>query len=1317
MTDRSKSKQELIQELVSLRKRIAELEQSELEHKRAEKTLHEAERQQRLIYEYLSDVIFTLDCDLRVTSVSTSVERHLGYRTEELVGRQFNDINVLAPESLEVALKNALQALAGGTAPATEYVFIRKDGTRIIGEVSVSPCVEDGKIVGLISVARDITERKRVEEALSEKSQFIASLMRAMPVAVFYKDKEGRYLGCNDTFTDIMGVTSEQIKGKTVHELWPSELAEKYHHMDLELIRNRRHQVYEFQVKAKDGQMHPVIYAKDVYLDKDGEVAGLVGAFLDITEHKRVESIMQARLRLLEFAISHSMDEFLTATLDEIEALTGSAIGFYHFLESDQKTLSLQNWSTNTLKNMCTAEGKSSHYDIAKAGVWVDCVYERRPVIHNDYASLPHRKGMPDGHAPVVREVVVPIFRGNLIKAIIGVGNKSTNYDESDIGIVSQLGDLSWDITERKRMEEELSRVNRALQMLSNTNQVLMHITDEATLLNEVCQIAVDVGGYRLAWVGFAEHDEAKTLRPVAHAGFDSGYIESAKITWADNERGRGPGGTAIRTGQPCIVRKIPEDPSFAPWREEATRRGYKSIIALPLTIEGQTFGAMGIYSVEADVFNVKEVEILIELATDLAFGITVLHTRAKRDLAEEALRYSEKEKTILNQIANVFLTIPDEEMYGEVLNVVLRVMNSNFGIFGYIGGNGGLVIPSLTRDIWRECQIPGKSIVFPSDSWGESLWGRAIREKRVFYSDGPFRTPEGHVHVDHFIAAPVVFGQKSIGLISVANKEGGYIHEDKILLERITGYISPILNARLQRDMQERKRGLAVEELRKSEEKYRGVVENIGIGIAVISPNMEILALNNQMKEWFPKIDVSKYPACYKAFNDPPGETVCSYCPTDKTIEDGRVHESITEKPAGNETRNYRVVSSPLRDNDGKINAAIVMIEDITERIRIERELLKADKLESVGILAGGIAHDFNNILTSISGNISMAKMQVEPSHKIFKLLSAAEKASVRAQGLTIQLLTFAKGGMPIKETASIKNLIKESFLFVLRGSKSECKFQISEDLWPVEADLGQISQVISNIAINANQAMPEGGIIRIEAENMMPEKMNGIPVKPGRYIHISIKDQGVGIDEKHLSKIFDPYFTTKQTGSGLGLAMAYSIINKHSGHISVDSLLGAGTTFHIYLPASDKGVRVKEEAVLLKGCGRILVMDDDKPLRKMAGEMLAMLGYESEFARDGYEAIDRYKKAMESEKPYDAVILDLTIPGGMGGKEAIKILLEIDPEVKAIVYSGYAEGEVMTNYLEYGFKGMIPKPFDAYALGKVLNDVLEYSKSIKET
>jgi PAS domain S-box-containing protein len=386
--------------------------------------------------------------------------------------------------------------------------------------------------------------------------------------------------------------------------------------------------------------------------------------------------------------------------------------------------------------------------------------------------------------------------------------------------------------------------------------------------------------------------------------------------------------------------------------------------------------------------------------------------------------------------------------------------------------------------------------------------------------------------------------------------------------------------------------------------------------------------------------------------------------------------------------------------------------LHDITERKRMEEDLLKAQKLESVGVFAGGIAHDFNNILTTILGNVSLAKMRVRPEDKIFDLLSEAEQASIRAATLTKQLLTFAKGGAPVKEIASIKDILKESSLFVLRGSKSKCEFSIAEDLWSAEVDIGQISQVINNIVINANQAMPEGGIIQVAAENLIIDIGHGLPLKPGRYIRISITDQGVGIAEKHFLKVFDPYFTTKQKGSGLGLATTYSIIKNHDGHITVESTLGEGTTFHIYLYASEKAVPEKEGVRLITGHGKILVMDDEAPLRKIVERMLKNLGYESEFAEDGAEAIEMYKTARKSGKPYDAVILDLTVPGGMGGKEAIKKLLEIDPEVKAIVSSGYSDDPVLSNFQEYGFKGMMPKPFESRSLGKVLHEVLRGEK-----
>jgi len=402
-------------------------------------------------------------------------------------------------------------------------------------------------------------------------------------------------------------------------------------------------------------------------------------------------------------------------------------------------------------------------------------------------------------------------------------------------------------------------------------------------------------------------------------------------------------------------------------------------------------------------------------------------------------------------------------------------------------------------------------------------------------------------------------------------------------------------------------------------------------------------------------------------------------------------------------------------------INAAKAIIDgrecnigfftDVTELRRLQEEQLRVAKMESISILAGGIAHDFNNLLSAIMGNIELARRYVEPQGKAFEMLDEADKASVRARDLTQQLLTFSKGGVPIKKPASISELVKETAAFTLRGSNIRLELSLPEDLWGVEVDEGQMIQVIQNIVINADQAMPAGGTLNISARNTAIQRLGALPLPKGNYVQIDIKDEGIGMSKQQLARIFEPYYTTKKKGSGLGLATTYSIIRNHTGYITAESTQNVGTTFHIYLPASSKPTPVKKKSVREKpihGKGRILVMDDEEIIQAMLLKMLTLAGYYVEPAKDGAEAVELYRKARESGQPFDAVILDLTVPGGMGGKETVKNLLEIDPKVKAIVSSGYATDPIMSEYKKYGFSAVVTKPYSVIQMEEMLHDVL---------
>ena len=510
--------------------------------------------------------------------------------------------------------------------------------------------------------------------------------------------------------------------------------------------------------------------------------------------------------------------------------------------------------------------------------------------------------------------------------------------------------------------------------------------------------------------------------------------------------------------------------------------------------------------------------------------------------------------------------------------------------------------------------------------------------------------------------------------------------------------------------DITERK--IDEEALRNSEMKYKQLVDHAPAGIyeidlttgKIISFNdaiCEILGYSKDefinLKMWDLLTEESRQKQLVRVEKMLKGEPVPEEAEAEVIDKNGRKMSIL--------------VYTKIEYKNGLPVRANTVAHNITERKRLEEELSKAQKLESLGVLAGGIGHDFNNLLSGIMGNISLAKLEAERGEDIMESLDEALRVSSKASALTRQLLVFSKGGAPVKKAASITDVLRDSTAFTLRGSMVKCKFKIASDLWPVKVDIGQFSQVINNLVINAMQAMSRGGKMRLEARNVYLEKENEIPLSTGRYVIIKFQDQGHGIAPENLPKIFDPYYTTKSSGSGLGLTMTYTIIKRHDGHIAVESKVGQGATFLIYLPATEEVPEKASDREFrpAQGDGKILIMDDDESLRNVAERMLHKLGYEVQCVQDGAEAIKHYKQARRSGQPFDAVIMDLTIPGGMGGKETIEKLLEIDSRVIAIVSSGYSNDPILSNYESHGFCGAVTKPYRIEELSWVMRDVLK--------
>jgi len=840
---------------------------------------------------------------------------------------------------------------------------------------------------------------------------------------------------------------------------------------------------------------------------------------------------------------------------------------------------------------------------------------------------------------------------------------------DNDGNVVRMVGTVV-DITDRKQAEDELHKLNRSLLAINNCNQALLHADNEMELLRDICRIVVDAGGYRMAWVGYAENDKEKTVRPVAQAGFEDGYLETLMLSWADVERGRGPTGSAIRTGKPCSTKNMLVDPEFAPWRQEAIKRGYTSAQSLPLKADEKVFGALTIYSPLLEAFNAEETKLLTSLAENLAYGITMLRNRKARELAEDELRQSEARYRSLFQNKQTVMLIIDP-MDG-------RIVDANPAAVTYYG--------------WEQaelCRMKISQINLLTEQEVKSEMELARHEKRNFFIFRHCRA-DGSVRDVEVFSAPIIIAGRSL-LYSIIN------------------------------DVTERKE--FQEALLASNERTHLVMAatNAGIWESELSTNIHIWS--DELWRLFGLKPQSCEPSLENWLN--------TILPEDREKVEQAVMEALKSgeefnsiwriHDADGKVRWLMSKGNPVKDSDDKISRYSGIVLDITERKRaeekkkqLESHLRKSQRLETIGTLAGGIAHDLNNILTPILGYAELGMLELTEKESLHEYFSEISQAVMRAQSLVSQILLFSRAQESTPTIVSVQAVLAEA-LKLLRPSipvTITIEQHIDKSCRNILADSSQIHQVIVNLCTNAFQAMEEfGGLLTIALKEINPRtdlQIQHLDLPEETYLQLSISDTGTGMDDSTLERLFEPFFTTKSVnkGTGLGLSVVHGIITSFKGKIVVESQQGKGTTFRVYLPiVHDQIVKTTIKEIPGQGHGCILLVDDDLALLRVMTKMITKIGFTVHALNFPLQAAELFRQNPEK---FDLLITDLIMPE-MTGIELAEELHKTKSKLPVILMTGYGKDiDPGMLYNCYGISQFLKKPVKLTEVALAINALL---------
>ena len=1247
-----------------------------------------AEGNYRAIFEAANDAIFVHDAETgEIVDANAQAKETFGYGPAELVGRSAGALSVGRPPYTEADALRRVRRAAGGSPQLFEWLARDRWGRELWVEVSLKRATLGGR-ERVLAIVRDASARKRAEaETRDSEERFRQMADNVREVFWLYDRREHRMLYVSPAFEAIWGrpaaLLYEHFEDavKTIHPDDRAQAEAEY----VRMLDTGEDTVREYRIVRPDGEVRWIADRTFAVRDADGEIYRIGGIAEDITERKAAEEALRHSEELWR-SLAENAPAFI-GTLDRHgtilflnRAMPGhtpeEAIGTRVFDYVPRR----HHRRIRAALGRVFADGTSQEHELAARG--------------------------PGGAERWFSARVGPIWGdGEVEQAIV----------------------IATDITQRRRAQEALRASEERYRALVHASPDAIMVLAPDGRIVEVSQRVLELNGLasaddlvgQSAFERVVPGDQAKAAEAFA-ACLAEGEARGVELTLS-----RADGSTYVAEVNAAVMRD-------AKGRPEAVVTTTRDITERKRAEEALRASEARHRAVVSD--QTEMITRYLPGTTELTFVNEAcwrtFASSADEMIGRPMLDYVAEEHRpfVLEGLARLTCEHPTETVEHPVVERSGEVrweQWTNRAIFD----DGGTVVEyqGVGRDVTERRRTEEQlRLLFSAVAQSSEGIAMADLAGHLLFVNPASAAMHGwtaeelvgrHLSVFH---AP-----DQMPAVDAANRQildaGGFSGEiwharrdgtpfpalmHNTLLRDDAG--EPVGMIGTMRDITERKR--AEDALRESEEKFRTLAEQIGDGV--------VLMIGGRVA-W-----VSQ--AFCQAFGYAESDLIGQGIERLVVPEDvARARQRMLQRLAGGDIPPY-FHTTALRRDGSRVQvevaaklvtfqggpAVLAVVRDITERLRREEELVRAQKLEALGVLAGGIAHDFNNILTGIIGNLSYVRQAVEPTSDAAESLADAERAGLRAKRITGQLLALSKGGAPVRTVALLGDIVRETAEFALSGSDVRLELGVPAGLWPVEADVGQISQVVQNLVINADQAMPEGGTIEVRARNVAVDAPDAPEGSAAGWVEIAVADQGVGIAPEHLERIFDPYFTTKQAGSGLGLTVCHTIVAHHGGHIRVESEGRHGATFRVFLPAAEAEPAPAEPApeAGTGPTGRILLMDDDDIVRRAGSWLLRRLGHHVEAVADGDAALERYRAALDAGQPFDAVILDLTVRGGMGGQECIRRLRELDPGVVAIVCSGYSNEPIMAHHQDHGFQGVILKPYDIDDLDAELRRLLAH-------